>query len=87
MEFVTWMVEEETIEEKRKVEDGETEEFQILSDEKEDTQKADEEFLVRPSGCSSLCLKLWKSKINVYRALYFECYDHSYATVCDSSQT
>ena len=40
-----------------KVEDGENEEVQ-MRDANEDTQKADEEFLVRPSGCSSLCLKL-----------------------------
>ena len=57
------MVEEETIEEKRKVEDGETEEFQILSDEKEDTQKADEEFIARPTGYLSLCLNFEKVKL------------------------
>ena len=50
------MVEEETIEEKRKVEGGETEEFQILSDEKEN-------FIARPTGYLSLCLNFEKVKL------------------------
>ena len=37
--------------------------FQIRSDENEDTQKADEEFLVRPTGYFSLCLNFEKVKL------------------------
>ena len=58
MELVTEMGEEEIMMKRRKLRMVRLKKFQILRAANEDTRKADEEFLVPPSGCSSLCLKL-----------------------------